>query len=95
MRGGVVGVALFAVAFAQAEDGRGGELAVLVELVGDGLVGLDGGAQVLVGLFLKQPALDGSGEVVGGGGDEGHGTQENPVNQKECLHCVHLNSFLV
>ncbi len=75
MHGSVVRVALFAVAFAEAEDGGGGELAVFVELAGDGLVGLDGGAQVLVGLLFEEAALDGGGEVVGGGAGKGHGAQ--------------------
>ena len=74
LEGGVVGVALFAEAFAKAEDGGGGELAVFVELAGDGLVGLDGGAQVQVGLFLEEAALEGGGEVVGGGAS-GRGEQ--------------------
>ena len=85
--GGGVGVALFAVAFAEAEDGGGGELAVFVELVGDGLVSLDGGAEVLVGLFFEEAALEGGGEVVGGGtggrGEDAEGSDEKGGREGE------------
>lgn len=62
--GRFLGVALFAMAFAEAESRGGGELAVGVELLEDDLVGLDGGGKIAVGLFFKQPVAEVFAEVL-------------------------------
>src|SRR5205807_10483405 len=64
--GGIVGVALFAIAFSQTENGSGGELAVLVELNDQSLIGLDGGVEVMIGFFFEEALLKGEAEVIGG-----------------------------
>ena len=67
--GGVIRVSLFAVTFAEAEDGGGGEFAVLIVLGDDGLVGLDGGVEVMVGFFFEERLLEGGAEIGGSGGE--------------------------
>src|SRR5262249_37355291 len=62
---GLVGFTLFAIAFAEAEDGRGGQLARFVHFSDDGLVGLDGGREIVIGFLLEQTFLKGGAEIVG------------------------------
>ena len=54
---GFVGLAQFAQAFAQAENGGRGKLAVLVETVNGRLVVAHGGLEVVIGLLLQQALL--------------------------------------
>ena len=63
---GLVGLALFAIAFAEAEDGGGGDLPVVVVLVDDGLIGLNGGVEIVIGLFFEQSLLQRLAKVIGG-----------------------------
>ena len=54
LENGVVGLAEFAIALAETEGGRGREFALALKLFDDGLVGFDGGVEVVIGLFFKE-----------------------------------------
>ena len=55
--GRFVGLTQFAITFAQAKDGGGGNLTLLAELVDGRLVGLNGRVEVVIRLFLQQTFL--------------------------------------
>ena len=88
LRGGFVGFPLGAVTFAQPEDRRRRQLAVLVKLRGQRLVIGNGRVEIAVGLFLDQPLLQERGEAVGLGRREGRG-QKNRQNAQCCFHSSH------
>jgi hypothetical protein len=67
MKHRLIGLAELAVAFAQAEHGRCGNLAVLVEFRRQRLVAGDGGGEVAIGFLLEQALLQQRGQVIGGG----------------------------
>ena len=83
LRVGLVGLALLAVAFAQAEDRGGGQLAVVVEMFDRLLVVADGGVQLVIGLLLEKAALHQGGDVVGRGGGEAGGGEEGESCQNK------------
>ena len=65
MRGGLVGLALCAIAFAQPENRRGRHRPVLVKLRRERLVVRNGRVEIAIGLLLKQPLLQQRGQFVG------------------------------
>ena len=71
-----VGPAQFAQAFAQAENGGRGKLAVLVETVNGRLIVAHGGLEVVIGLLLQEALLQQRAEVVGGGKNKSGGQKE-------------------
>src|SRR6266496_288808 len=54
LQNGLVGLALFAITFTQTKDGGGSDLPLVVVLVDDRLIGLNGGVEVVIGLFFEQ-----------------------------------------
>ena len=90
MRGGFVGFSLRAVAFAESEHRRGRELPVLVKLLGERRVILDGRVEIAIGLLLEQALLQERGEFVRLRRRERRGQKKN-ADAQFCFH--DLNDF--
>ena len=65
LEAGIVGTTEFAIAFAEAKNGGGGELAIVIKAADGGLVGLNGGFEVVIGLFLEKAFAEEVREFIG------------------------------
>ena len=81
---GVGGLALFAVAFGESEEGGGGELALFVVLGDDGTVSGNGGVEVVMDFLGEEPLLEGVAQGIGGAG--GRDRQQEDEQQGTLQH---------
>ncbi len=85
--GGLIGSSQFPIAFAKAEDGGGGQLALFIGVLHDGLIGLDGRLQVMVGFLLEKAFLKSFVQAVRGGRELGQSQQQGRhQGEGSCFH---------